>query len=107
MRFNLFQLYSRRTSVTTPGLHGFTASSIPPLLKEEDYATRIDKDAPPVPPLRIDRDGSVASSASPPSASRSAFREHNRAAHSNNKRRNGGAVGPQELVPSNDELWGY
>ncbi|QGA20276.1 hypothetical protein EYB26_007978 [Talaromyces marneffei] len=98
---------SRHTSVTTPGLFGFSASSIPPLLKEEEYATMFDKDAPPVPPIPRDRNGSVTSSSSPPSASRSVFREQHRAGHSNNKRRNGGPVGPQELVPSNDELWGY
>lgn len=100
---------SRHTSVTTPGLHGFSASSIPPLLKEE-YGPMFDKDAPPVPPvppIPTDRNGSVTSSSSPPSASRSVFREQHRAGHSNNKRRNGGPVGPQELVPSNDELWGY
>lgn len=98
---------SRHTSITTPGLHGFSSSSIPPLLKEEEYATMIDKDAPPVPPIPRDRNGSVTSSSSPPSASRSVFREQHRAGNSNNKRRNGGPVGPQELVPSNDELWGY
>lgn len=98
---------SRHTSVTTPGLHGFSASSIPPLLKEEEYGTRFDKDAPPIPPIPTDLNGSVTSSSSPPSASRSAFREQHRAGHSNNKRRNGGPVGPQELVPSQDELWGY
>lgn len=98
---------SRHTSVTTPGLHGFSASSVPPLLKEEEYATMYDKDAPPVPPIPTDRNGSVTSSSSPPSASRSVFREQHRAGHSDNKRRNGGPVGPQELVPSNDELWGY
>lgn len=98
---------SRHTSVTTPGLHGFSASFIPPLLKEEAYGTKIDKDVPPVPPIPTGRNGSVTSSSSPPSASRSVFREQHRAGHSNNKRRNGGPVGPQELVPSNDELWGY
>lgn len=98
---------SRHTSVTTPGLHGFSTSSIPPLLKEEEYGTRFDKDAPPIPPIPTDLSGSVTYSSSPPSAARSAFREQHRAGHSNNKRRNEGPVGPQELVPSQDELWGY
>lgn len=98
---------SRHTSVTTPGLHGFLPSSVPPLLKEEGHAPMFDKDAPPVPPIPLDRTGLVAASSSPPSASRSVFREQHGAGNSNSKRRNAGHVGPQELVPSNDELWGY
>ncbi|EED16421.1 hypothetical protein TSTA_015110 [Talaromyces stipitatus ATCC 10500] len=94
-----------RSSITTPGLHGFSASSIPPLLREEGYAAMFDKDAPPVPPIPKDRNGSMSTSSSPHSASRSVFREQHRTGNSNNKRHIR-PVGPQEMVPSNDELWG-
>lgn len=98
---------SRRTSVTTPGMHGFPGPSIPPLLKEE-YARNVNNDVPPIPPIPKDRNENFSTSSStPPSASRSVFREHNRGGNSNNKRRNVVPVGPQEMVPSQDELWGY
>lgn len=101
---------SQRTSMTTPGLPGFSGSFIPPPLKEEEHAALLHEDVPPVPPIPVDRltvsTRSFSSSSSPPSASRSAFRDQPRSGHSN-KRRNAGPVGPQELVPSNDELWGY
>ncbi|OKL56447.1 hypothetical protein UA08_08223 [Talaromyces atroroseus] len=102
---------SQHTSVTTPGLHGFSGSLVPPLLKEEEYYPGLNHYAheplPPIPSIRNNRAGTRTSpSSSPPSASNSASRGYSRGARSN-KRHHTVPVGPQELVPSNDELWGY
>jgi hypothetical protein len=105
---------SKHTSMTTPGLHRFSGSAIPPLLKEEEYYSGFNEHAPPPPlpalSLRDNRAGSAtrhaSPSSSPPTASHSSAREHSRGARSN-KRQQSVPMGPQELVPSNDELWGY
>lgn len=94
---------SKRTSMTTPGLHGFSGSTIPPLLKEEEHALGLDDYPPPLPSSSHTQ---FSLSSSPPSASHGSSRGPVRAKRPS-KRQNAVPVGPQELVPSNDELWGY
>lgn len=72
---------SRRTSTTSAVSHSQYQPSIPPRLQEE------------VPPV--------------PSMSPSSRWGKKSRAKSSSKRPTGSSIGPQELVPSQDELWGY
>lgn len=71
---------SRHTSMTSAASHGHYQPSIPPRLQEE---------IPPVPTMS-------------PSFSSTRWGKKSRAKGSSKR-----AIGPQELVPSHDELWGY
>ncbi|QKX53706.1 uncharacterized protein TRUGW13939_00786 [Talaromyces rugulosus] len=75
---------SRHTSMTSAASHGHHQRSIPPRLQEE---------IPPVPTMI-------------PSFSSTRWAKKSRAKGST-KRATGSSIGPQELVPSHDELWGY
>jgi hypothetical protein len=75
---------SRHTSMTSAASHGHHQRSIPPRLQEE---------IPPVPKVT-------------PSLSSTRWTKKSRAKGST-KRATGSSIGPQELVPSHDELWGY
>lgn len=105
---------SRRTSsVTTPGMHGFSGSAVPPQLREEEHSSSSMppyEHSPPMPSYRVDRavKQHVSASSSPYSASHSSSRGHGHPRGGRpTKRQHTVPIGPQELVPSNDELWGY
>ncbi|KAH8700172.1 hypothetical protein BGW36DRAFT_123963 [Talaromyces proteolyticus] len=91
---------SKHTSLTSAASHGPYAPAIPPLLQEE---------IPPVPKVHMPSP-SLTLPASSPNARNALWGKKSRGTSGDrrsNKRSTARTVGPQELVPSYDELWGY